>query len=77
MIIMLRNKYIGKGAKRMDKHAVLEVIERYWKIQQDRKCLTCSDAYKIAEELKVNLSDIGKICNENGIKIIGCQLDCF
>lgn len=77
MIIMLRNKYIEKGAKRMDKHIVLEVIESYCKIQHDRKCLTCSDAYKIAEELKVNLSDIGKLCNENGIKIMGCQLDCF
>lgn len=61
----------------MDKQITLETIEKYCKIQGDKKCLACSNAYKIAEELKVNISDIGKLCNENGIKIIGCQLGCF
>ena len=70
-------KVLLKKEKKMDKHIALEIIDRYCKIQHDKKCLACSDAYKIAEELKINVSDIGKLCNESGIKIIGCQLGCF
>lgn len=61
----------------MDKNITLEIIESHCKIHKDKKCLACSDAYKIAEKLKINISDIGKLCNENSIKIIGCQLGCF
>ncbi len=61
----------------MGKNITLKTIESRCKIQKNKKCLACSDAYKIAEELKVNVSDIGKLCNENEIKIIGCQLGCF
>lgn len=61
----------------MSKNITLNVIECYCKMQQDKKCLTCSNAHKIAEELRINVSDIGKICKENGIKIIGCKLGCF
>lgn len=61
----------------MEKNIILEIINSHCKIQQDKKCLACSDTYKIAEKLRINVSDIGKLCNENGIKIIGCQLGCF
>ncbi|AZV56651.1 hypothetical protein [Clostridium sp. AWRP] len=61
----------------MDKNIILEAIESRCKIKNNKNCLACSDAYKIAEELKVNVSDIGKLCNENKIKIIACQLGCF
>ena len=39
--------------------------------------LTCSTAFKIAEEQGVKLLDITKICNRDGIKISKCQLGCF
>ena len=39
--------------------------------------LTCSVAFKIAEEQDVKLLDITKICNRNSIKIQKCQLGCF
>lgn len=61
----------------MGENITFEIIERYCKIQNDKKCLSCSDAYKIAEELKINISDIAKACKESRIKIIGCQLGCF
>lgn len=61
----------------MDKNIAMKTIEGYCKIQNNRKCLSCSDAYKVAEELKMDVSDIGKLCNDNGIKIISCKLGCF
>ena len=42
-----------------------------------RVALRCSDAFQIADSLSVNLAEIGQICNENGIRIIQCQLGCF
>ncbi len=39
--------------------------------------LPCSKAFAIAAEVDCPVSDVGKICNEVGIKIVGCQLGCF
>ena len=41
--------------------------------------LTCEEAHRIAEELGVHLSLIGRICNksEGRIKIAKCLLGCF
>lgn len=39
--------------------------------------LPCSKAFAIASEVKVPVGEVGKICNEVGIKIVGCQLGCF
>jgi len=39
--------------------------------------LRCADALLIADELQVPPGEIGKMCNELGIKIINCQLGCF
>lgn len=56
---------------------MLEVIEGYCVIKNDKKKLACSDASRIAEELKISVPEVGKLCNENGIKIMSCQLGCF
>ena len=39
--------------------------------------LPCSKAFNIAAEVDCPVSEVGKICNEVGIKIVGCQLGCF
>ncbi len=39
--------------------------------------LACHSAHVIAEELQVKLSAIGKICNDEKIRISKCQLGCF
>jgi LAO/AO transport system kinase len=41
--------------------------------------LSCGEAHRIAEELGVHLSLIGRICNdgEERIKITKCLLGCF
>lgn len=42
-----------------------------------RVILRCSDAFRIADSLSADLAEIGRICNENGIRIVQCQLGCF
>lgn len=39
--------------------------------------LPCEKAYKIAADYNLKLWQIGKVCEEEKIKIKGCQLGCF
>jgi hypothetical protein len=39
--------------------------------------LSCSKAFNIASEVKVPVAEVGKVCNEIGVKVVGCQLGCF
>jgi hypothetical protein len=34
-------------------------------------------ALALAKRLAVPASDVGRVCNEQGVKIMGCQLGCF
>jgi molybdate transport system regulatory protein len=43
----------------------------------DQKRLPCAAAFKIAHDLDVPTGEVGRMCNELGIKIVGCQLGCF
>lgn len=43
----------------------------------DEKRLPCAVAFKLAHDMDVPLGEIGRTCNELGIKIVGCQLGCF
>jgi hypothetical protein len=45
--------------------------------KEDKKFLTCIRALELAKELGVGASEIGRICNEQGIKFFQCQLGCF
>ena len=39
--------------------------------------LACKDALAAAERLGVSPGRIGKLCNEQEIRIVNCQLGCF
>jgi LAO/AO transport system kinase len=39
--------------------------------------ITCAQARKLAEDLKVPYSDVGAVADEFKIKIHKCQLGCF
>ncbi|MGE5370977.1 MAG: hypothetical protein ACM3QZ_03205 [Solirubrobacterales bacterium] len=39
--------------------------------------LTCTDARKLAEELKVSNQEVGAACDALKIKICACELGCF
>ncbi|HEX5642277.1 MAG TPA: hypothetical protein VFZ86_08060 [Thermoleophilia bacterium] len=43
----------------------------------DDKHIACEDAFQIARDLDVPLADVGRTCNELGIKVMQCQLGCF
>jgi len=39
--------------------------------------LTCAQAFELVKKYNVKISDIGRICNQNNIRICKCQLGCF
>ena len=43
----------------------------------ERKHLDCAEAFKLAKEHEVKVIEIGRICNQNNIRIRRCQLGCF
>ncbi len=52
------------------------VVEAAVEIDGTNK-MPCPKAFRLAEEHSVSLKEIGECCNENKIKIAGCQLGCF
>ena len=42
-----------------------------------RERLTCAEAFEIAKKFDAALAEVGRICNDNNIKICKCQLGCF
>lgn len=43
----------------------------------DEKRIACAAAFKIARDLDVPLAEVGRTCDELGIKVRHCQLGCF
>ena len=43
----------------------------------DKKILTCAEAFQLANKFETEIIEIGRICNEQNIKIRKCQLGCF
>jgi hypothetical protein len=43
----------------------------------DKIKLTCASAFQIAAKTTATLKDIGRLCNENDIRITKCQIGCF
>lgn len=41
------------------------------------KKLACGEAFKLAREFQAAPIEIGRICNQQKIKICKCQLGCF
>ena len=54
-------------------NAVLERTED----SDGRKKLACAEASKLAQELSIEIAEIGRICNQQNIRICKCQLGCF
>jgi hypothetical protein len=53
-----------------------QIVEKLKELSDDSK-ITCTDARKLAEDLQVEPIEVGKLCDEMKIKIIGCELGCF
>jgi hypothetical protein len=46
-------------------------------MRDGKKVLSCTQAVKLSKEHNISLKEIGETCNQQGIKIIDCQLGCF
>ena len=52
-------------------------IQNLVQARAEENTLSCVEAQKLAAELELSMNQIGKVANELGIKIVGCQLGCF
>jgi len=41
------------------------------------KRISCAEARELAAELQIELSRMGALCDQAGIKISACELGCF
>ncbi len=53
-----------------------QILEALRPLVRDEK-LACKDALELAAKLNLKPGVIGRICNQNEIRIINCQLGCF
>jgi len=56
---------------------LIEAVLRQAHPADDRSKLSCRGAFKLAEQFGVKIVEIGRICNEQNIRISQCQLGCF
>jgi len=56
---------------------LVEAVKRAAVVRDGKQTLPCAQAFKLAEEYDAALSVIGRVCNEQRIKIVHCQLGCF
>ena len=52
------------------------IVKRTQDLRGNRR-LTCASAFKLAEEFRTEAAEIGRICNQQNIRICKCQLGCF
>jgi hypothetical protein len=52
-------------------------IEQAFAAEGLTTAITCVQAFDVAGKYGISVEEIGKFCNNRGIKIRGCQLGCF
>lgn len=53
-----------------------KVVDKLKEVATEGK-ISCTQARKIAEDLEVELAEVGKLCDDNDLKIYACELGCF
>ncbi len=61
------------GKKSRLEEVVVEAADE----SKGKKTLPCTGAFRLARLFGVPPCEIGRICNEQKIKIVDCQLGCF
>ncbi len=61
----------------MDQNATEKLVLESVVTLNGRKTISCARAFQIHRRHGIALREIGRICNENGVKISKCQLGCF
>ncbi|HLB72470.1 MAG TPA: hypothetical protein VJJ98_00475 [Sedimentisphaerales bacterium] len=62
-----------------DEDLLKAVLSRAYESDESdgKRRLNCAQAFELAKELKVDVSEIGRVCNRQKIRISNCQLGCF
>ncbi len=67
----------GRNIRNRNMDNIRKKIKEY-AIEKDGKVkLKCGDAFNIAEELGKKPGEVGKVCQIDDVRIIGCTLGCF
>jgi Zn-finger protein len=61
----------------MDQNRMQKLVLESAAEHNGRRILSCARAFEIHRRHGIALAEIGRICDENGIKIRSCQLGCF
>jgi len=61
----------------MDKEIIKNEILEKVVMKEGKHYIDCHIALAIADKLSITPIEVGKLCNEQGIKIQHCQLGCF
>jgi hypothetical protein len=61
----------------MDDQEVRDLVHAAAREEDGRKKLSCAQAHQLAKEHGVPLATIGRMCNEEGVRLTHCQLGCF
>jgi hypothetical protein len=57
--------------------ALAEAVKQAASERDGRLTLRCGEAFALAERHGVAVAEIGRMCDDLHIKIVGCQLGCF
>jgi hypothetical protein len=61
----------------MEKEAIKKEILDKVIVKEGKQFVDCPTALAIADKLNITPIEVGRFCNELGIKIQNCQLGCF
>jgi len=61
----------------MDREEVKKIVSEAAVEIDGKKKLACPKAFELSRKYSISLKEIGDCCNENDIKLFGCQLGCF
>ena len=65
------------GVRWMNDEDLLKAVLNRVHESDGKRRLNCAEAFELARELRVDVSEIGRICNRQKIRISNCQLGCF
>lgn len=66
----------GEGKMCDEKDLVNAVLERAGQADGKRR-LSCARAFELAQQFNTKIIEIGRICNQQNVRICNCQLGCF
>lgn len=61
----------------MNKEKIVRELKGKCTDKNGQLFIECAEARIIAEKLAIKFIEVGKICDEEKIKIINCELGCF